>query len=377
MNKLFIVAVILCFTAPIFAEIWSSCGTASDHFTIGNVVITPDPPQKGQNINVTASGTLNEQVTSGNVALLVKYGFITLINKNLPLCEPANPFPCPLAAGPYEKSIVQMIPDAAPPGTYTAHVVVTDQNNQEIACINADFTDATAIDIASNTLYAILGTGNDLTILTIDISTNKIIHSVICPENGNMIPTKIGFDSQVGIVGIFSNSTTAFNPTFSKMFGTIDPTTGVFTFYDIFNTAEGSPSFGHNDQTHTIYYWVKPYSGDVNTIDTLDLLTGNVTHSVATASQYKSQDVENKNEYCIIDPVSGATKYLGISFDKDVKQIVHTSYGSTIYGTADNYPKTNQLFSIDFSTSTMTPAFETENIKNDYLVQSLAFMPSS
>eukprot|EP01133_Synstelium_polycarpum_P017113 gene17113-20384_t len=138
MNKLFIVAIILCFTAPIYADIWTNCGGDSDHFQIGNVVITPDPPTKGESINITASGTLNEQVTAGNVHVLLKYGFITLINQNINLCESESPFPCPIASGAYEKSVVLTIPDSAPSGTYKGHISITDQNDQEIACIDLD-----------------------------------------------------------------------------------------------------------------------------------------------------------------------------------------------------------------------------------------------
>eukprot|EP01111_Echinosteliopsis_oligospora_P018566 TRINITY_DN85_c0_g2_i1.p1 TRINITY_DN85_c0_g2~~TRINITY_DN85_c0_g2_i1.p1 ORF type:complete len:142 (-),score=23.97 TRINITY_DN85_c0_g2_i1:77-502(-) len=121
------------------ADIWTSCGSSSDHFSIGTVTITPDPPVKGQNITVSATGTLNEQVPNGTVTLLVKYDtFITILKKTETLCQPEYGVDCPLPAGPYTRTISELIPASTPSGHYTANVVLNDQNNQEIACINLD-----------------------------------------------------------------------------------------------------------------------------------------------------------------------------------------------------------------------------------------------
>jgi len=115
---------------------WTSCGTASDHFTIDNVVVTPSTPVKGELVIVSATGTLNEEVTAGNVHVTVKYGFITLINQNVDFCSSENPVPCPVPAGTYTHTVNATIPANAPSGTYKANIVATDQNSQEIACID-------------------------------------------------------------------------------------------------------------------------------------------------------------------------------------------------------------------------------------------------
>eukprot|EP01132_Coremiostelium_polycephalum_P010771 gene10771-13188_t len=122
------------------ADIWTNCGSSSDHFQISSVSITPDPPVKGQLLTVTASGNLDETITAGNVHILVKYGFITLINQNENFCSSDNPIPCPVQPGSYSHTVNATIPGNAPSGKYTGNVVVTDQNNQEVACIDLSFS---------------------------------------------------------------------------------------------------------------------------------------------------------------------------------------------------------------------------------------------
>ncbi|GAM21991.1 hypothetical protein SAMD00019534_051660 [Acytostelium subglobosum LB1] len=136
MYKSFI-AICLLFVVVANADIWTNCGTPSDKFTITNVVITPDPPIKGQEIVVSASGTLSETVTGGTAHMTVKYGFITVLNKQENLCDiPNSPYPCPIAAGPYSRTVNATIPGNVPGGSYKINVVLNDENNAEIACID-------------------------------------------------------------------------------------------------------------------------------------------------------------------------------------------------------------------------------------------------
>ncbi len=54
-------------------QILTLVGTANDHLQIQTVKITPDPPVLGQNVTVAVTGSLNEDVTSGTLALLIQY----------------------------------------------------------------------------------------------------------------------------------------------------------------------------------------------------------------------------------------------------------------------------------------------------------------
>jgi len=59
----------------------------------------------------------------------------------LDLCSTISQFhKCPLTQGRLAFSIVQMIPDALPPGAYSGSMVMMDQNNQEIVCIAFSLT---------------------------------------------------------------------------------------------------------------------------------------------------------------------------------------------------------------------------------------------
>eukprot|EP01113_Clastostelium_recurvatum_P025195 TRINITY_DN302_c0_g1_i4.p1 TRINITY_DN302_c0_g1~~TRINITY_DN302_c0_g1_i4.p1 ORF type:complete len:140 (-),score=56.26 TRINITY_DN302_c0_g1_i4:144-563(-) len=126
---------ILLLVVPSFADIWTNCGTAADDLKISNVAITPDPPVKGQNLSVELDGTLSTTITGGNLAISIKYGFITVIDKTVPFCSEEK---CPVNAGPYTQKITEMLPSDAPSGKYTGKLTGTDQSGKEIAC--ATFT---------------------------------------------------------------------------------------------------------------------------------------------------------------------------------------------------------------------------------------------
>lgn len=133
---------LLAFAGVARADIWTSCGSATDDFQVANVRITPDPPKIGQAVNVSVSGTLKTAVTSGSVDVTIKYGSITLIHQTLDLCEVVDKtaYRCPFAAGPLTISLSQTIPSIAPPGDYTGHITISDQNSHEVACVNLKLT---------------------------------------------------------------------------------------------------------------------------------------------------------------------------------------------------------------------------------------------
>ncbi|GAM18885.1 hypothetical protein SAMD00019534_020600, partial [Acytostelium subglobosum LB1] len=136
-----VILVLFALSTPSLCDIWSSCGSPTDHFQIQNVTITPDPPVAGQSLNVTASGYLDEDVVGGYAHILIKYGIIPIIVDNQDLCSfPKSPYHCPIISGEYERSVVGVIPADAPPGQYFGNISFTDMNNQEIACILFNIT---------------------------------------------------------------------------------------------------------------------------------------------------------------------------------------------------------------------------------------------
>eukprot|EP01112_Ceratiomyxa_fruticulosa_P022583 TRINITY_DN831_c0_g1_i1.p1 TRINITY_DN831_c0_g1~~TRINITY_DN831_c0_g1_i1.p1 ORF type:complete len:157 (-),score=41.49 TRINITY_DN831_c0_g1_i1:158-628(-) len=131
----------------IYADIWSDCGTSSDHFQIGTVSIIPDPPVKGQPLTVSVSGTLNEEVTAGNISIYVKYGFITILKQTDNICD-QDYLPCPIQAGPYTHNITETIPADTPSGHYTGQVQAIDQNKQEILCVSLNLQLSSGAEMA-------------------------------------------------------------------------------------------------------------------------------------------------------------------------------------------------------------------------------------
>ncbi|KAM9964214.1 hypothetical protein ACTFIW_005875 [Dictyostelium discoideum] len=120
------------------ADIWSSCGKPTDTFQISNVTISPDPPVRGQTVSIYASGELKDAISGGDVNIIIKMGFITIIKETKPICSSDNPLPCPIQPGDYTHSVDIAIPSAIPRGKYSGNFVLTDQANDEIACINVN-----------------------------------------------------------------------------------------------------------------------------------------------------------------------------------------------------------------------------------------------
>jgi C1A family cysteine protease len=115
-------------------DIWSNCGSSSDHLKNMQVTITPDPPQKGAPVKIALTGTLDEAVTAGSVDVKVSVMGINVIKKTYDLCT--KYVKCPLAKGPLNLEIQQKIPSNVPAGKYDAVATVTDQSSAEVACVD-------------------------------------------------------------------------------------------------------------------------------------------------------------------------------------------------------------------------------------------------
>jgi len=137
--KLIIALVLFTVCACIYAEPYTNCSSPSAHFHIDTISITPDPPKKGQHLQVTASGRLDKTITAGNVNIQIKYLGVVVVNENEDICKIAPKPGCPIAAGAYKQSAGADIPGSVPGGRYTGSIKITDQDKQEVACINLDF----------------------------------------------------------------------------------------------------------------------------------------------------------------------------------------------------------------------------------------------
>lgn len=122
-------------------DIYSNCGNSNDMASIKSLKITPDPPEKGKNLTVTADINLKEQLTGGEVKVKVKYSIITVVNQTVKICDALKDIgkACPLAAGDVQATESVAIPSAAPSGHYTGNIEATDQNGKQLLCIDLDF----------------------------------------------------------------------------------------------------------------------------------------------------------------------------------------------------------------------------------------------
>ncbi|KAJ5071794.1 phosphatidylglycerol/phosphatidylinositol transfer protein [Anaeramoeba ignava] len=117
-----------------FANIWSDCSKPDDDFKISNVVITPDPPVKGQPVTADIQGNLNKTITGGTAHLTISYNGIKLLDETKNICELTT---CPIDSNPNaDFKYTATIPSSIPSGNYTGQIVLTDQDSDEIGCVS-------------------------------------------------------------------------------------------------------------------------------------------------------------------------------------------------------------------------------------------------
>lgn len=105
-----------------------------------SVVLTPNPPEKGQNLTVTAKGYLSEDVEDGAyVEVEVRYGFIKLIHQTFDLCEEISKvdLECPIKKGEQIITKEVEIPDEVPPGRYMVNARAYTKDDEFITCLAA------------------------------------------------------------------------------------------------------------------------------------------------------------------------------------------------------------------------------------------------
>ncbi|EPB81820.1 hypothetical protein HMPREF1544_11441 [Mucor circinelloides 1006PhL] len=94
------------------------CGSRQGTFKIDYIKLDPNPPAKGQNLNIEFSGYLEEEVPRYSyIDLSVKLGFFEVLHKQIDLCSEVlrnGPF-CPVSIGSYHYStsisVSSMIPN--------------------------------------------------------------------------------------------------------------------------------------------------------------------------------------------------------------------------------------------------------------------------
>ncbi|KAM3586930.1 hypothetical protein VKS41_001979 [Umbelopsis sp. WA50703] len=120
-------------------DLIKNCGDSNDILTIEHINLSPDPPVKGQNLDIDFKGTLSEEVVNGStINLIVKYGVVKLLQKTLDLCEQAKEIDreCPIPAGEFSFTKTVELPKEIPGGKYTVNAKILTPDEREITCLN-------------------------------------------------------------------------------------------------------------------------------------------------------------------------------------------------------------------------------------------------
>ncbi|AOA60375.1 Protein with similarity to the human NPC2/He1 [Komagataella phaffii CBS 7435] len=106
--------------------------------TLKEVDLSPNPPQRGVNLTITAIGDLDVAVTEGAyVEIDVTYGYIKLIHQTFDICSEIQnvDLECPLDKGHYELTKEVEIPQQVPPGKYTVFARAFTADDKFITCL--------------------------------------------------------------------------------------------------------------------------------------------------------------------------------------------------------------------------------------------------
>ncbi|GLI82129.1 phosphatidylglycerol/phosphatidylinositol transfer protein [Penicillium ochrochloron] len=118
------------------------CESPSSHLlTIDSVDLSPNPPQAGETLTITASGTFHETITKGAIVNVeVKWGVITLVKQTMDLCEQIEnvDLKCPLEKGQMVLTKQVDLPKQIPPGRYSVLADVYTKDEKKVTCLKAD-----------------------------------------------------------------------------------------------------------------------------------------------------------------------------------------------------------------------------------------------
>lgn len=130
---------LVCTIAAVVAQTpvpYTDCSGGNAHVKISSITANPFPPVKGQDITISAVGALDEQVTAATYSLVVTYLGIQLLSQTGDLCHLSPSFTCPQNAGAIAVNDTVNIPSIAPSGSYDIHINASDQNNQQLLCVD-------------------------------------------------------------------------------------------------------------------------------------------------------------------------------------------------------------------------------------------------
>ncbi|EQK98831.1 hypothetical protein G6O67_000412 [Ophiocordyceps sinensis] len=111
---------------------------ARDGVEITRVDLTPNPPAMGQNLVINATGAVKTTINQGSkVHLIVKMGFVTILNRVEDLCEQVGhvDLECPIKKGTMNIVKTVSLPGHIPAGPFTVEANATTEDGEPITCL--------------------------------------------------------------------------------------------------------------------------------------------------------------------------------------------------------------------------------------------------
>lgn len=131
---------------------WTYCGEEEESnnyaLKISDLIVEPNPPKKGEKVQVQFKGKLSAEITKGaKLTYSVKLGLIQLAKKTVDLCDTLGGLKdkdipkCPIKAGDLSITKEQDFPSEAPAGKYTikAEAIAAD-GKTTLICVQAEMT---------------------------------------------------------------------------------------------------------------------------------------------------------------------------------------------------------------------------------------------
>jgi len=139
MSSLFPLLLLLLLAVCCVADVpipYDLCSSPTAHLKINSVTDNEWPPVKGDTLNITVSGVVDEDVTSGEYTIAIKLDGFPLPDINGDI---ADFHPLPWMTGPLTFSFPEPIPSSAPGGTYNIQISAVDQNKSQLFCVSINF----------------------------------------------------------------------------------------------------------------------------------------------------------------------------------------------------------------------------------------------
>ncbi|KAL7326244.1 hypothetical protein PS15p_208609 [Mucor circinelloides] len=118
-----------------------NCGYPQDILTIDYIALSPNPPVKGEDLQIDFKGYLSEAVLDGtSMDVNVKLGYAQLIKRAYDFCDLIQKVDekCPIPQGDLTFSKVIALPKKIPPGIFIINIKISTPDYALITCLHTE-----------------------------------------------------------------------------------------------------------------------------------------------------------------------------------------------------------------------------------------------